>query len=130
MGASLGQLHSSQWAAGMAVVVFCLLDPTIRNSFPLVPRSRILCRIFLSRGIYTYIFLFFSVMWYTRAIPWFEMYSRKKFEVEFLSRGIPWQNRNFWNELRKVRINGMKYVRFLFTIWLAIFQEIVSKCDS
>lgn len=51
-------------------------------------------------------------MWYTRAIS---VYSRKKFEVEFLSSGIPWQNRNFWIELRKVRIgiNGkLKYVRF------------------
>ena len=62
-------------------------------------------------------------MWYTRAIS---VYSRKKFEVEFLSSGIPWQNRNFWIELRKVRIgiNGkLKYVRFFIYDTLGDFPR-------
>lgn len=122
MGASLGQLHSSQWAAGMAVVVFCLLlDPTVRNSFPLDP---VFFAVYSSsRSVCIYIFFFLSVMWYTRAIS---VYSRKKFEVEFLSSGIPWQNRNFWIELRKARIgiNGkLKYVRFFIYDTLGDFPR-------
>lgn len=74
-------------------------------------------------------------MWYTRAIP------RNVFEEKIPRRSGISLGRNsvtesqFLNRTNAksklgISINGMKYARFLFTVWLAIFQEIVSKCDS